>query len=55
MLFSRMFVFSALLVAGYVAVATRQKGARRALASFLAFLVSYAVLRGVLYYVIVSH
>ncbi len=42
-IFSRMFVFSSLLVAGFVFVMTRQRGARRLLFSAIAFAVSYAV------------
>ncbi len=41
-IFSRMFIFSSLLVAGFVAVMTRQRGVRRWLASGFAFALSYA-------------
>ncbi len=40
-IFSRMFIFSALLVAGFVAVMTRQRGIRRWLLSGCAFALSY--------------
>jgi Na+(H+)/acetate symporter ActP len=43
LIFSRMFIFSALLVAGYVAIATKQTGVRRALLAALAFVISYSV------------
>jgi hypothetical protein len=54
-IFSLMFVFSSLVVAGYVAVSTRQKGLRRGLLSILAFIVSYATFRSILYYAIALH
>ena len=41
-IFSRMFIFSSLLVAGFVAVMTRQRGIRRWLLSSFAFALSYA-------------
>ncbi len=54
-IFSLMFVFSALLVAGYTSVTTKQKGVRRALVSFLAFIASYAFFRALLHYGIAPH
>jgi len=48
--FSWMFVFSALLVAGYVAVATKQTGIRRALLAGAAFLLSYTIFWAILHY-----
>ena len=49
-IFSRMFIFSALLVAGYVAIATKQTGVRRFLLSLVAFLLSYAVFWAILHH-----
>jgi hypothetical protein len=54
-IFSHMFIFSALMVAGATALFTRQKGLRRALVSLLAFFLSYAVFRIILYYGITPH
>jgi hypothetical protein len=42
-IFSWMFVFSSLLVAGFVAISTRRTGIRRALLVAVAFAVSYAI------------
>ncbi len=49
-IFSHMFIFSAVMVAGTTALFTRQKGLRRALVSLLAFFLSYAVFQIILYY-----
>ena len=48
--FSRMFIFSALLVAGYVAIATKQTGVRRVLLAAFAFVLSYAIFWAILHY-----
>jgi len=47
-IFSRMFVFSALVVAGYVAIATKQRGIRRGLLAAIAFALSYAIFWAIL-------
>ena len=49
-IFSRMFIFSALLVAGYVAIATKQTGFRRALLTAIAFVLSYSTFWAILHY-----
>jgi hypothetical protein len=49
-IFSRMFIFSALMVAGYVAVSTKQRGVRRLLLSLVTFLLSYALFWAILHY-----
>jgi hypothetical protein len=54
-IFSLMFVFSALMVAGAAALSTRQKGLRCGLVAILAFVVSYAIFRTILYYAIAPH
>jgi len=54
-IFSLMFVFSALIVAGAAALFTRQKGLCRGLVAILAFVVSYATFRTILYYAIAPH
>ncbi len=54
-IFSLMFVFSALMVAVATALFTRQKGLRRGLVTILAFVVSYATFRTILYYAIAPH
>jgi len=38
-----MFIYSALLVAGYVAIATNQTGVRRAQLAAIAFVLSYSI------------
>jgi hypothetical protein len=48
--FSRMFIFSALMVAGFVAISTKRRGIRRFLLSLVAFLLSYAVFWAILHY-----
>jgi hypothetical protein len=49
-IFSRMFIFSALVVAGYVAIATKQTGFRRALLAAIAFVLSYSIFWAILHY-----
>jgi len=49
-IFSRMFIFSALMVAGYVAIATRQTGLRRVLLAAIAFVLSYSIFWAILHY-----
>ena len=50
LIFSMMFIFSALMVAGFVAVTTHQKGVRRLLVSLAAFVFSYALFWLILHY-----
>lgn len=54
-IFSLMFIFSALMVAGATALFTRQKGTRRGLVSVLAFFLSYAAFQVILHYGIAPH
>jgi len=49
-IFSRMFIFSALMVAGYVSITTRQTGLRRALLAAIAFVLSYSIFWAILHY-----
>jgi inner membrane protein involved in colicin E2 resistance len=43
LLYSGMFLFSSLMIAGYVAFAARGSGRRRALLAAISFAVSYAI------------